>query len=98
VTPALQVVYGVSLVLVFSGLAAIAATRSLVKIVFGLQSMTLGALLLLAVALSSTGGYAAILLAAAAATASEATAIALLILVYRRFRTLDPRKVSEMRW
>jgi len=100
VIAALEVVYGVSLVLVFAGLAAIAATRSLVKIIFGLQSMTLGSLLLLAASMAAGGveGHQVMLLAAAAATGSEATAIAVLILVYKKFKTLDPRRVSELRW
>lgn len=94
---ALAVVYGAAIFLVFAGLAAVMATRNLLKVVFGLQSMTLGSLLLLAAA-SSGGAHGAVLVAAVAATASESTAIAVLVLVYRRFGTLDPRKISELRW
>ncbi len=94
---ALAVVYGAAIFLVFAGLAAVIAARNLLKVVFGLQSMTLGSLLLLAAATSS-GAHGAVLVAAVAATASESTAIAVLVLVYRRFGTLDPRKISELRW
>ena len=91
---------GCSLALVFGGLAAIAATRNLVKIVMGLQSISLGALLLVALALWLAGkeSYTIILLASSTAAASEAVSIAVLILAYRRFGTLDPRKISELRW
>lgn len=95
-----QVVLFSSLTLVFGGVAALAATRSLVKIVMGLQSISLGALLLIALAIGLSGreSYTLILLSAATATASEAVSIAVLILAYRRFGTLDPRKISELRW
>lgn len=96
----IQLLTGCSLALVFGGLATIAATRHLVKIVMGLQSISLGALLLVALGLGTAGkeSYTIILLASTTAAASEAVSIAVLILAYRRFRTIDPRKFSGLRW
>jgi len=89
---------GITLVIV--GLVAIAATRNIVKIVMGLQSMNLGVLLLLSIsALNNLANIETIiLLAAVAATASEAVSISLIVAVYKKLKTTDPRKISKLKW
>jgi len=94
------VIVGTALTLVTAGLAAIAATRNMVKVIMGLQSMVLGSLLLLGLACANSGATAQdiFLLVATAAAATEALAMAIIILVWERFRTIDPQEVSELRW
>jgi len=97
---ALGVVLASGALLVFGGMAAVAATRNLVKVVMGLQAVGLGALLLfaapgIALGVPPTG---AVVLAATAAAAMEAAGIVVVVQVYRKFKTSDPRKVSELKW
>lgn len=92
------VVVGVALSLVLAGLSAIAATRNMLKVVMGLQSMILGCLLLLAYACSASAAEDIFVIIATATAATEALAMAVTILVWERFKTIDPQKVSELRW
>jgi NADH-quinone oxidoreductase subunit K/NAD(P)H-quinone oxidoreductase subunit 4L len=94
------VLIGTALVLTVAGLAAIAATRNMVKVVMGIQVILLAALLVLAAAFAGaehTRPTHPLLLPAIAAAATEATGIAVLALVWERHRTVDPHKVSELR-
>uniref|UniRef100_A0A7C3SN15 NADH-quinone oxidoreductase subunit K n=1 Tax=Thermofilum pendens TaxID=2269 RepID=A0A7C3SN15_THEPE len=91
---------GTALVLAVAGLAAIAATRNVIKVVMGIQVITLAALLMLAAALAGADPprpSQALLLLAVAAAAAEATGIAVLALVWEKHRTVDPHRVSELR-
>ncbi len=94
------VVVSTAMTLVVAGLAAIAATRNMIKVVMGIQSMVLGSLLLLGLACRNSGIVAQdlFLLIATTTAASEALAMAILLLVWERFKTIDPRRVSELRW
>ncbi|QOJ79326.1 NADH-quinone oxidoreductase subunit K [Infirmifilum lucidum] len=94
------IVVSTALTLVVAGLAAIAATRNMIKVVMGIQSMVLGSLLLFGLACRGSGVVAQdlFLLVATTAAASEALVMAIVLLVWERFKTIDPRRVSELRW
>lgn len=86
--------------LVAGGVAAIAATRNIIKIVMGLQSIGLGTVLLLSLLPVLTGVPAeyVVVLVAVASTATEAIALVIVVVAYHKFKTTDPRKISELRW
>ncbi len=89
-----------ALTLLIAGLASIAATRNMVKVIMGLQAMTLASLLLLSLAFR-TGGASAddmFLLIASATATTEALGIAIALLVWERFRRINPQEVSDLRW
>lgn len=88
------------LTLLVAGLAAIAATRNMVKIVMGLQAMILGSLLLLSLACSANNVSSEdmFILLASATAATEALSMAIILLVWERFKTINPQDVSELRW
>lgn len=90
-------VLGGSVVLVLAGVASIAATRNLLKVVMGIQAVLLGALLPLSLATQGQAS-AVILIPAVAAAAAEAVGMAVLALVWEKYRTTDPHQVSELRW
>ncbi|MEM1619420.1 MAG: NADH-quinone oxidoreductase subunit K [Fervidicoccaceae archaeon] len=93
-------VTAVGVVLAMGGLVAVAATRNLVRVLIGLQSLGLGAILVLSSAgLSSAFSPTyAVVLAASAAAAMEAASIIVVVVVYRKFKTSDPRRISELKW
>ena len=88
------------LALVLIGLAAIASTRNLVKIIIGLQSMNLGAMLILSLSIRGNliSNEVAVLLIAVSATASEVVSLSLIVSLYRKLGTMDIRKISKLRW
>lgn len=90
-------VLGGAVVLILAGIAAVAATRNLLKVIMGIQSIILGALLALALALQGQAVN-LFLIPAVAAAAAEAVGMAVIALVWERHKTIDPHKVSELRW
>ena len=87
-------------VLVMAGIAAIAATRNIIKIVMGLQSIGLGIVLLLSLLPLYAGMPAkyVIVLVAVTSAATEAVALVVVVASYQKFRNIDPRKISELKW
>ncbi|MEZ0346293.1 MAG: NADH-quinone oxidoreductase subunit K [Infirmifilum sp.] len=90
------VVLGGALVLVLAGIAVVVATRNLLKVVMGIQSIILGGLLILSVVAQGEAGI--ILVPAIAAAASEAVGMAVLAFIWEKHRKINPHEISELRW
>ncbi|AFK51320.1 Na+/H+ antiporter, subunit MnhC [Thermogladius calderae 1633] len=83
----------ISLSMVLVGLAAVASTRNVVKVILGLQAMSLGGLLLLSYAFSESGLSARdiVLLLSVVTAVVEVSTVTAVLLYWFRLRTLDTR-------
>ena len=98
---------GASILLLVIGLYAIAAKRHLVKIVIGLELLTLGVnLTIITMGLRFVGGEVAVdalaqsmvAISMAIGAAIAALALSIAINIYRHYKTFDIRKLRRLRW
>jgi len=90
---------GLGGVLAIAGLCTVPATRNLIKIAMGMQSMILGSLLIIAVALSASPSpnIDPILLVTSICAASETVSLSILYLARQKHKTIDPQRISKLK-
>jgi len=100
----LQVFYAnVALVMILIGFYCIASKRNLLKIVIGIEMITIGVNLnILAMGLMENSveplAQEMAIVSIAIGAAVAAVSLSILINVYRHYKTLDTRKLRRLRW
>lgn len=100
---AVNLVIACSIILFGIGLYAVATQRNLVKIIIGVEIMMNGGIMAF-VAMATLGAYittlpmafAIILISLGGST--TAVALAIIIVAYRHYKTLDVRELKRLKW
>ncbi|MBS7621739.1 NADH-quinone oxidoreductase subunit K [Candidatus Bathyarchaeota archaeon] len=102
-----EIYFGGSLLLIVVGLYIIASKRHLVRVVIGLEAVTLGVNLAIAsmgirivddVVMMDALAQSMIAISIAVAAAITALALSIALNIYRHYGTFDVRKLRRLRW